>query len=112
MERAERFEPYLALNMIVSWRIMHVMMLGRECPDLPCDVAFDDDEWQAVYATVKKASSAVAAAPDENDGRPDCVVGRLAWSQVRRRTRTEGDVGRHATDDGPRSRLACPRRPE
>jgi hypothetical protein len=54
LETAERFEPYLALCMIVSWRIMHVMMLGRECPDLPCDVAFDDDEWQSVYATVKK----------------------------------------------------------
>jgi hypothetical protein len=54
LETATRFEPYLALNMIVSWRIMHVMMLGREWPDLPCDIAFDDDEWQAVYATVKK----------------------------------------------------------
>jgi hypothetical protein len=54
LQTAARFEPYLALNMIVSWRIMHVMMLGRECPDLPCDVAFDDDEWQAVYAAVKK----------------------------------------------------------
>jgi hypothetical protein len=51
---ADRFEPYLALNMIVAWRIMHVMMLGRDCPDLPCDIAFDDDEWQSVYATVKK----------------------------------------------------------
>jgi hypothetical protein len=54
LETAGRFEPYLALNMIVAWRVMHVMMLGRECPDLPCDIAFDDDEWQAVYATVKK----------------------------------------------------------
>jgi hypothetical protein len=54
LEHASRFAPYLALNMIVAWRVMYVMMLGRECPDLPCDVAFDDDEWQAVYATVKK----------------------------------------------------------
>ena len=54
LDTAERFEPYLALNMIVAWRIMHVMMLGRDCPDLPCDIAFDDDEWQSVYATVKK----------------------------------------------------------
>jgi hypothetical protein len=54
LERAERFEPYLALCMIVAWRVMYVMMLGRECPDLPCDVAFEDDEWRAVYATVKK----------------------------------------------------------
>jgi hypothetical protein len=54
LERGSRFEPYLALNMIVAWRVMYVMMLGRECPDLPCDVVFDDDEWKAVYATVKK----------------------------------------------------------
>jgi hypothetical protein len=54
LETAARFEPYLALNMIVGWRIMHVMMLGRDCPDLPCDIAFDDDEWQSVYAAVKK----------------------------------------------------------
>jgi hypothetical protein len=54
LEHASRFEAYLALNMIVAWRIMHVMMLGRECPDLPCDAAFEADEWQAVYATVMK----------------------------------------------------------
>jgi Transposase Tn5 dimerisation domain/Transposase DNA-binding len=54
LETAASFEPYLALDMIVAWRIMYVMMLGRECPDLPCDVALDDDEWRAVYATVKK----------------------------------------------------------
>ena len=54
METAERFEPYLALCMIVAWRVMYVMMLGRDCPDLPCDIALDEDEWQAVYATVKR----------------------------------------------------------
>jgi hypothetical protein len=54
LQKAEYFEPYVALNLIVGWRIMYVMMLGRECPDVPCDVAFEDDEWQAVYATVKK----------------------------------------------------------
>jgi hypothetical protein len=52
LEKATRFEPYLALNLIVAWRVMHLMMLGRDCPDLPCDVALDDDEWRAVYATV------------------------------------------------------------
>lgn len=52
LETAERFEPYLALCLIVAWRVMHVMMLGRDCPDLPCEIALDEDEWQAVYATV------------------------------------------------------------
>jgi hypothetical protein len=54
LERAERFRPYLALCMIVAWRVQYVMMLGRDCPDLPCDVAFDDDEWRSVYAVVKE----------------------------------------------------------
>ena len=52
LETAGRFEPYLALCMIVARRVMHVMMLGRDCPDLPCDIASDPDEWQAVYASV------------------------------------------------------------
>jgi hypothetical protein len=53
LEKAERFLPYLALCMIVAWRIQYLMMLGRECPDLPCDVAFDDDEWKTAYAVAK-----------------------------------------------------------
>jgi Transposase Tn5 dimerisation domain/Transposase DNA-binding len=53
LERAERFLPYLALCMIVAWRIQYLLMLGRECPDLPCDIAFDDDEWKTAYAVAK-----------------------------------------------------------
>jgi Transposase Tn5 dimerisation domain/Transposase DNA-binding len=53
LEEAGRFRAYVALCLIVSWRVMYVMMLGREYPELPCDVAFDEDEWQSVYAVVK-----------------------------------------------------------
>jgi Transposase Tn5 dimerisation domain/Transposase DNA-binding len=53
LEKADRFWPYLALCMIVAWRVQYLMMLGRECPDLPCDVAFDDDEWKTAYAVAK-----------------------------------------------------------
>jgi Transposase Tn5 dimerisation domain/Transposase DNA-binding len=53
LEKAERFLPYLALCMIVAWRVAYLMMLGRECPDLPCDVAFDEDEWKTAYTVVK-----------------------------------------------------------
>ena len=38
--------------MIVAWRVAYLMMLGRECPDLPCDVAFDEDEWKTAYTVV------------------------------------------------------------
>jgi hypothetical protein len=54
LETAARFRAYLALCMIVAWRVMYVMMLGRECPELPCDVVLEAEEWQAVYAVVKE----------------------------------------------------------
>jgi hypothetical protein len=54
LETAERFKPCLALYMIVAWRVMYVLMMGRECPDLPCDLIFSEDEWKAVYAVVEK----------------------------------------------------------
>jgi Transposase Tn5 dimerisation domain/Transposase DNA-binding len=120
LETAERFEPYLALNMIVSWRIMHVMMLGRECPDLPCDVAFDDDEWQAVYATVKKATPPSQPPPMRTmvhliaslggwlgrkcDGEPGP---KAMWVGIQRMTdlalgwRARGDQGRRAANKVP-----------
>ncbi len=30
-------------------------MLARQCPELPCDVILDEDEWQSLYITVKQA---------------------------------------------------------
>ncbi len=54
LETAERFKPCLALYMIVAWRVMYVLMMGRECPDLPCDLIFSEDEWKAVYTVVEQ----------------------------------------------------------
>jgi hypothetical protein len=53
LQKAERFIPYLALCMIVAWRVQYLMMLGRECPDVSCEIAFDEDEWKTAYAVVK-----------------------------------------------------------
>jgi len=44
-----RTKVAIALYMVVAWRILYVMKLGRECPDLPCDVVFEEDEWQSLY---------------------------------------------------------------
>jgi len=53
-ETSERIKPCIALYMIVAWRVLFVTMLGRECPDLPCTVLFEDDEWKSVYMIAKK----------------------------------------------------------
>lgn len=54
LKAEDRIKPAVILYMIVAWRVAYVMKLGRECPDLPCDVVFEEAEWQAVYHVVKR----------------------------------------------------------
>ena len=49
LEKAERLRPCLALYKIVAWRVLYVTMLGRESPELPCDVLFTDEEWKSAW---------------------------------------------------------------
>lgn len=45
---ADRIESCLAIDMVVAWRIYHLTKLGRETPDVPCTVFFEDAEWKAL----------------------------------------------------------------
>jgi hypothetical protein len=47
---ADRIEACLAIDMVVAWRIFHLTKLGRETPDVPCTVYFEDVEWKALVA--------------------------------------------------------------
>ncbi len=49
---ADRIETCLAIDMVVAWRIFHLAKLGRETPDVPCTVFFEETEWQALVAYV------------------------------------------------------------
>ena len=51
----ERLERALAIYLIIAWRILHLVTWGRECPDLPCDVVFDPEEWQAAWIVAHRA---------------------------------------------------------
>jgi hypothetical protein len=55
LSTADRIENCLAIDMVVAWRIHWLTKLGRETPDLPCDVIFEEDEWKAVCAVVRNA---------------------------------------------------------
>lgn len=50
---AERIEACLAIDLVVAWRVTHLTKLGREMPDVPCTVFFEEAQWQAmmVFAT-------------------------------------------------------------
>lgn len=47
--RIERLERALAIYFIIAWRILHVVTTGQSCPELPCDVIFDPEEWQTAW---------------------------------------------------------------
>lgn len=52
----EAFEPALACNMIVAWRLQYLVHLGRECPELPCSSIFAEEEWRAALAIDRKVA--------------------------------------------------------
>jgi hypothetical protein len=53
-EHIDRFERCLAVYMIVAWRTLYAVRLGREFPELNCEAIFEPDEWRAVYQFVTK----------------------------------------------------------
>jgi hypothetical protein len=46
---ATRLQACLGIDMVVAWRIYHLAMLGREVPDQPCTVFFEEVEWKALH---------------------------------------------------------------
>jgi len=48
--KARRIETCLAIDMVVAWRIFYLTKLGRETPEVPCTVFFEEAEWKALVA--------------------------------------------------------------
>jgi Transposase Tn5 dimerisation domain len=53
LETRERLERALAIYLIVAWRILALVTLGRECPELSCEVVFAPEEWQAAWIVAR-----------------------------------------------------------
>lgn len=51
---ADRLEACLGVDMVIAWRIYHLTMLGRETPEVPCTVFFEDVEWKTLFCLVSK----------------------------------------------------------
>jgi uncharacterized protein DUF4338/transposase Tn5 family protein/transposase-like protein len=49
---ADRLETCLGIDMVVAWRIFHLAKLGRETPEVPCTVFFEDADWKALVAYI------------------------------------------------------------
>jgi hypothetical protein len=51
---ADRIEACLAIDLVVAWRIFHLAKLGREIPDVPCTVSFEDAQWKTLVAYITR----------------------------------------------------------
>lgn len=51
---ADRIEACLAVDMVVAWRIYHLTKLGREVPDVPCSVFFEEAQWKALSVYINR----------------------------------------------------------
>ena len=58
-----RLERFLLLANVVAWRLLWLTYLGRVQPDLPCTVALEDYEWQALYCFIHKTAVAPPQPP-------------------------------------------------
>jgi hypothetical protein len=59
---ADRIEACLAIDIVV-WRIYYLNKLGREVPDAPCTVYFEEAEWKALMAFTDKTPIPPAEPP-------------------------------------------------
>lgn len=53
-ETAERLKRVIAIDAVLAWRIQLMTLLGREVPDLPCSVFFDEWEVKVLEALRKE----------------------------------------------------------
>jgi hypothetical protein len=53
-ETLDRMLNCVAVYVIVAWRVMYLCRLGRECPDLDCEIVFEPCEWKSVFMTIKR----------------------------------------------------------
>jgi hypothetical protein len=63
LQTADRLEACLGVDMVVAWRVYHLAMLGRETPNLPCTVFFQDVEWKALHCYAHKTPVVPAKPP-------------------------------------------------
>ena len=54
LAEADSLQACLALDMVVAWRVMDLVQRGRETPDLPATVFFQEEEWQALHAFIHR----------------------------------------------------------
>jgi hypothetical protein len=58
LKKAESVIKALMIYSVISWRILYLTHLGRYYPELPCGSVFEEAEWKATCAVVKRKKEA------------------------------------------------------
>jgi hypothetical protein len=88
LETRERLERYLALSVVIGWRILWMTQIKRKSPDLPCTNIMTENEWQALYFFIHDKKSPPEKLPTVSD----CLIwiAQLGGFMARKR---DGDPG-------------------
>jgi hypothetical protein len=62
-ETAERLKRVIAIDAVLAWRLQLMTLLGREVPELPCTVFFDEGEVKVLEAIERKKGRRGMKAP-------------------------------------------------
>jgi transposase Tn5 family protein/transposase-like protein len=84
---ASRLLSCVSIYMIIGWRVLYSVFIGRACPELSCGILFELDEWQSVYAVVKKSQ------PPENPPNLDEFMSMIATLGGYRGRKSDGPPG-------------------
>ena len=60
---AHSLKVCVAVDLVVAWRVFHLARLGREIPDVPCTVFFEEVQWQALVCFLKRTPVPPKEAP-------------------------------------------------
>lgn len=60
---AHSLKACVAVDVVVAWRIFHLAKLGREVPDVPCSVFFEEAQWKALVCFVNKTPTPPSEPP-------------------------------------------------
>lgn len=60
---AHSLKTCIAVDLVVAWRIFHLAKLGREIPDVPCTVYFEEAEWKALLCFLSQTPTPPSTPP-------------------------------------------------
>jgi hypothetical protein len=54
LETLARLKKYIALKSVIAWRLFWLTHVGREIPEVSCQVVLAEHEWKALYCKINK----------------------------------------------------------